>query len=90
MSFQARAAYRRRNKHRLAVRYSTEKAGIIWVDKQNLFQELPKKLRYEISMAMHSGVIKEIEFFQDRDQVFIYSIVPFLKLMFVPRMDYIS
>jgi hypothetical protein len=71
------------------VRYSTEKAGFSWVDKQNLFQELPKKLRYEISMAMHNGVIKEIDFFKDKDQVFIYTIVPFLRFMFVPRMDYI-
>lgn len=71
------------------MRYSTEKAGFSWVDKQNLFQELPKKLRYEISMAMHNGVIKEIDFFQDKDQVFIYTIVPFLRFMFVPRMDYI-
>ena len=65
--FSSRNSLSKEDKLRLAVRYSTEKAGIIWVDKQNLFQELPKKLRYEISMAMHSGVIKEIEFFQDRD-----------------------
>lgn len=40
-------------------------------------------------MAMHNGVIKEIDFFKDKDEVFIYSIVPFLRHIFVPRLDYI-
>jgi hyperpolarization activated cyclic nucleotide-gated potassium channel 1 len=32
---------------------------------------------------MHRGACKEISFFKGRDQVFVYSIVPFLTPLFV-------
>ena len=38
---------------RHAVQYSTEKTGFTWSDKLNIFNELPKELRYEAAIAMH-------------------------------------
>jgi hyperpolarization activated cyclic nucleotide-gated potassium channel 1 len=70
---------------RFALQYSTEKAGFSWGDKLNIFNELPKPLRFEVAMAMHKGSIKMISFFSNRDQVFVSTIVPFLQNMFVNR-----
>ncbi|CAG9313056.1 unnamed protein product [Blepharisma stoltei] len=71
-------------KHRLriALRYSTEKTGFSWADKQNIFNELPKNFRYEVAMAMHRGAAKDLTFFADKDQVVVASIVPFLQPVF--------
>jgi hypothetical protein len=38
---------------RYALQYSTEKAGFSWDDKRELFDELPRDLRYEVACAMH-------------------------------------
>jgi hypothetical protein len=43
---------------RHALRYSIEQSGFSWRDKQSIFNELPKVLRYEMALAMHHGVIK--------------------------------
>ena len=40
---------------RHALQYSTEKTGFTWTDKQNIFNELPRTLRYEVSVVMHQG-----------------------------------
>lgn len=78
-------------KHRLrhALRYSTEKTGFSWNDKQSIFNELPKILKYEVAMAMHHGAAKDIKFFEDKDQVLIASVVPFLNPMFTKRGEYV-
>ena len=52
---------------RHALQYSTDKTGFSWNDKQNIFNELPKNLRYEVAMAMHHGAAKKIPFFRGRD-----------------------
>ena len=74
---------------RHALKYSTEKTGFSWADKHNIFTELPRQLKYEVALAMHQGAIKQIQFFQDKDPVFISSIVPFLQHLFVRAYDYI-
>lgn len=51
---------------RHALEYSTDKTGFTWVDKQNIFNELPKNLRYEVAMAMHHGAARKIPFFRGR------------------------
>lgn len=78
-------------KHRLrhALTYSTEKTGFSWNDKQSIFNELPKILKYEVAMAMHQGAAKDIKFFEDKDQVLIASVVPFLNPIFIKRGDYV-
>jgi hyperpolarization activated cyclic nucleotide-gated potassium channel 1 len=42
---------RLRLKH--AIKYSTERVGFSWSDKQHIFNELPRSLRYEVSLAMY-------------------------------------
>ena len=56
---------RRRLKH--ALKFSTEQTGFNWKDQQDLFNELPRPLRYEVSLAMYSGAIKTFPFFMDKD-----------------------
>jgi hyperpolarization activated cyclic nucleotide-gated potassium channel 1 len=63
---------------RHSIKYLTEKTGFSWSDKQNIFNELPKDLKYEIAMAMYQGAIKTLPFFQEKNEVFIATIVPFL------------
>ena len=63
---------------RHAIKYLSEKTGFSWNDKQNIFNELPKNLKYEVAMAMHQGAIKSIPFFEDKNEVFIATVVPFL------------
>ena len=72
-----------RSRLRYALRYSTEKTGFSWTDKQNIFNELPKHLRFEVAMAMHHGAARELLFFRGKDEVVVSSIVPFLKPIFV-------
>lgn len=74
---------------RHALKYSTEKVGFSWNDKQSIFNELPRKLRYEVALAMHQGAIKSIYFFQKKDPVFISTIVPFLQNMFVAKAQFV-
>lgn len=73
------------NKLKNALRYSNEKNGFSWADKQHIFQELPVELRYEVALKMHSGVITSIPFFLDKDKVFLSAIVPFLKNINEPK-----
>ena len=77
------------SKLRHALRYSTEKNGFTWNDKQNIFNELPKNLRYEVSLAMHKGAAKNLKFFEKKDQVVIASIIPFLQPIFIPAKEFI-
>jgi hypothetical protein len=44
-----------------------ERSGYSWSDKQNIFNELPKVLKYEVALAMHHGAAKEIGFFSTKD-----------------------
>jgi len=78
-------------RHRLrhALRYSTDKKGISWVDKQSIFNELPKHLRYQMALAMHQGAVRHISFFANRDPLAIASIVPFLQPIFVQHNDFV-
>jgi hypothetical protein len=79
--------FRMRLRH--ALKYSTEKVGFSWNDKQSIFNELPRKLRYEVALAMHQGAIKSIYFFQKKDPVFISTIVPFLQNMFIAKGQFV-
>lgn len=61
-----------------AIKYSTENTGVSLYNKQDIIIGLPKKLRFEVSMAMHKGYAKNIKFFQEKDSAFISNIIPFL------------
>ena len=72
-----------RRRIKLAIKYAAEKVGYSWSDKLMLFNEFPRRLKYELAMAMHQGAIKKLSFFTDKDPVFISSVVPFMQPMFV-------
>lgn len=74
---------------RHALRYSTGKNNFSWNQKQNIFNELPKDLRYEISLVMHGGAAKKIRFFINKDPVILAAIVPFLLPLFVIRDEFV-
>jgi len=78
-------------KHRLrhALRYSTEKKGFSFSDKQSIFNELPKSLRYEVAMNMHQGAAKHLNFFRSKDSLIVASIVPLLHPMFLSQKDFV-
>ncbi|CAG9317227.1 unnamed protein product [Blepharisma stoltei] len=78
-----------RHKIRSALRYSTEKQGYSWRDKQTIFNELPKNLRYEVALAMHKGAVKSITFFSNKDRGFVAAIVPFLQNLFLAFSEYV-
>lgn len=48
-------------------------------DKMNFLQELPNKLRIELSQIMHDDVIKKMYFFKDQPSDFIAYVAPLLK-----------
>lgn len=70
---------------KLAIKYSTEKRGNSFTDKQNLLGELPKKLRYEVAINMHQGAVKRIPFFSQADEVIVATIVPLLHPTFFEK-----
>lgn len=70
-----------KTKIRSAVRYHTWKTGSIWSDKHSLFNELPKRLQYEVATSMYNGVIPDFPFFSTRNHPFLIYFVPLFKPM---------
>lgn len=61
-----------------ALKYSTEQNGGSLYNKQELILQLPNKLRFQVSLAMHKGKTREIIFFQQYNSVFVSKIIPLL------------
>lgn len=58
--------------------YNSQKNVFSWMDKQEIFNELPANLKFEIAKSMRCGFLKDILFFASKDDAFIAMIVPFL------------
>ena len=76
-------------KIRFALKYSAEASGFPWILKQNIFNELPKKLKHEVALAMHHGAARRLIFFKDKDPAVISSIVPFLSPLCVRPTEFV-
>ncbi|CAG9321591.1 unnamed protein product [Blepharisma stoltei] len=63
------------------IRVRTEKVVISSDDKEDLLNEFPKKLKYDIALTMHKGIIKKFSFFTLKDYTFIAGTVPYLQPM---------
>lgn len=74
---------------RHAVRFSVERNGFTMKEQHKLLEALPRNLRFEVALAMHSGAAKLIPFFTEKDKVFVSSIVPFLSYIFVQKGEFI-
>lgn len=72
---------------RRAIRINSQRAELDTGDKQMMFDSLPKKLRYEVSIAMYEGAAAKIPFFQDRSPEFISTIIPYLRYMYLDTGD---
>ena len=62
----------------MALRYSTDFEGYSWKNKEDIFNELPMRIRYEVTMVMHRQAAERIQFFSNKDPVFITAIIPLL------------
>ncbi len=69
--------------------YSTEKIGFSLQSKIDLYEELPRQLKYECALAMHNGAAKELTFFQTHDSGLTSALVPYLKPLFVPKSEFV-
>lgn len=58
-------------------------------DKQTLINELPSKLRVELSNLMYSQEIGAIAYFQSKSPSFIATVAPLLKPLKIPKGEYI-
>lgn len=61
-----------------AIKYNSSQSMMSLNDKMNLFNELPRNLRYEIASRMYSGAVTKLVFFKGRSKSFIVNVMPFL------------
>lgn len=67
-----------KQKIRQAIKFSNRKLGAVWSDKNSLFKELPKNLRYEVALSMYGGIANQLPFFKGKDSAFIVAVIPCL------------
>jgi hypothetical protein len=78
-----------RQKLRQFLKSSDEFQEFRWTDKKDLYFELPKNLRYEVSLTMYKGCANFLNFFKFKNPDFVSSIVPFLDNRIVNAQEYI-
>ena len=61
-----------------AIKYNSSQSMMSLDDKMNLFNELPRNLRYEIASRMYSNAVTKLVFFKGRSKSFIVNVMPFL------------
>lgn len=71
------------NRLRKALRFSTDKQGGSWGQREIILNELPRALKYELALNMFQGAAKKIEFFKTHESALVASIVPLLQPIFV-------
>ena len=76
-------------KIKFALKYSAEASGFPSMLKENIFNELPKKLKHEVALAMHHGAARRLLFFKDKDSAVVSSIVPFLSPLYVRPSEFV-
>jgi len=52
-----------------------------------VLDELPNTLKYEMAQKMYKQVIFKFSYFQGKDEVFIANVAPYLKPQYVPQFD---
>ena len=74
---------------RRALRFSTEKQGSSWNQREIILSELPKALKYELALNMFQGAAKKIFFFKSHDQALVAAVVPLLQPIFINVSEYV-
>lgn len=74
----------KRVKHKLrrTVRNSSEIVTFSRDDRKNLFDILPMKMKLELALDMHEGVISKFSFFNCADEAFLASIAVYLEPLY--------
>jgi CRP-like cAMP-binding protein len=76
-------------KLREAVKLSAKKTQLGTVDRQGMFNALPKQLRYSLAKNMYESAAGRIPFFKGRSPEFIASVIPHLKFSYLEAEKYI-
>jgi hypothetical protein len=71
---------------RLSIKYDH---GKNYNDFKQFMDELPYKLKIELSYLIHSKLYMEVEFFNEKDKSFIAWVGPLLKPTFCSELEYI-
>lgn len=71
------------------IKYNTAKIGAIFSEKHSLFDELPKKLKYEVVISMYDGIVAELPFFKNRDIAFVVYVMQRMRPFTLVDGDYI-
>jgi len=74
---------------RQALKQKVTKEQSVCSDKVSLFAELPKTLKYEISMSMYNGVINKNTLLRDKHPNFIIEVIPMLYYASYKNGDYL-
>lgn len=74
------------NKIRRALKYGHTR---FYEDKISFLNELPTRLRTQLSIIMHRELLKNIEFFKGRNPAFLGIIGPLLKPIHLSQLDYV-
>lgn len=60
--------------------YSSDKLAYLWLSpSEDIFSELSMQLKYDFLVAIYQDLIKDCEFFKNKDISFIVRVVPLLK-----------
>lgn len=76
-----------KRKMQKSIRAKTERLAFSVEEKEALMDELPKQLKYEVATKMHNGAMSLFTFFENKDQRFITSVVPFLQPSYISLSD---
>jgi hypothetical protein len=63
---------------REAIIFSSNLNGMSWSEKIELFNELPRNLKFKIASKIYSGAVNKLVFFRKKDPTFVVQIVPHL------------
>lgn len=76
-------------KLRRALKFSTDKQGGSWGQKEVILGELPRSLKYELALNMFQGAAKKIEFFKNHEPALVAAIVPLLQPIFANKDEFV-
>eukprot|EP00358_Blepharisma_japonicum_P001768 CAMPEP_0202951666 /NCGR_PEP_ID=MMETSP1395-20130829/32730_1 /ASSEMBLY_ACC=CAM_ASM_000871 /TAXON_ID=5961 /ORGANISM="Blepharisma japonicum, Strain Stock R1072" /LENGTH=303 /DNA_ID=CAMNT_0049659443 /DNA_START=176 /DNA_END=1083 /DNA_ORIENTATION=+ len=78
-----------KGKMQKSIRVAAEKTTFSLEDREDMLDDFPKQLRYEIAEDMHHGALRKFPFFGDKDSQFIASVFPYMQASFIPKHELI-
>ena len=74
---------------RQALKFSTDKQGGSWNQREVILNELPRALKYEVAINMFKGAAKKIEFFKSHEPALVAAVVPLLQPIFINSQEFV-